>query len=169
MRKTRESLGVFILRQFLLWRASLVCSHLITAGLSEDFEQTLLNLNQYLTDRTGLEGDDAVVENQLLAQQILRSPKWPSFFESRETEIPHLLQYLRSQSAAPVMMRPTLETTLFLREKGLEELCEVKKLTTSRHQTFPNLVLLKYSQVESSFDDPVVNECRGLIVVTKKN
>jgi hypothetical protein len=52
----------------------------------------------------------------------------------------------------------------FLRRHGLEELCERYKVTARRHGKFPNLVQLKYSQIESPMGDPIVQECRGLIL-----
>lgn len=37
-------------------------------------------------------------------------------------------------------------------------------LIVKRHHEFPNLVLLKYNQIESDMDSPLVCQCRGLIL-----
>ena len=37
-------------------------------------------------------------------------------------------------------------------------------LVVRRHSRFPNLVLLKYDQLESDMDDPMVCQCRGVIL-----
>ncbi len=57
-----------------------------------------------------------------------------------------------------------LQTQLFLRQHGLAALCEKFTLKAVRHAQFPNLVLLKYNQIFSPMSEPIVQECRGLIV-----
>src|SRR5687768_8914316 len=52
----------------------------------------------------------------------------------------------------------------FLRDFGLDELCARFMIRARRHATYPNLVQLKYSQVFSPMHEPIVRECRGLIV-----
>ena len=52
----------------------------------------------------------------------------------------------------------------FLRQHGLAELERRFAVRGVRHRTFPNLVLLKYNQIDSPMADPVVQECRGIIV-----
>lgn len=46
----------------------------------------------------------------------------------------------------------------------LEQLQADKKLLVRRGTEFPNLVLLKYDQIESPMADPLVQQCRGVIL-----
>lgn len=55
-------------------------------------------------------------------------------------------------------------TQKFIREKSLSELCERYAIAAKRHGKHPNLVMLKYSQIDSPMGDPIVQECRGLIL-----
>jgi len=57
-----------------------------------------------------------------------------------------------------------MQTQDFLRQEGLAALGAQYKISARRHGTFPNLVLLKYSQIESPMAEPIVQQCRGLIV-----
>lgn len=52
----------------------------------------------------------------------------------------------------------------FIREHSLSRLCEQFTISARRHAQFPNLVQLKYSQIDSPMGEPIVRECRGLIV-----
>lgn len=53
----------------------------------------------------------------------------------------------------------------FLRDGGtLEDLAERFAVKSSRHGEYPNLVQLKYSQIESPMHEPIVQECRGIIL-----
>lgn len=52
----------------------------------------------------------------------------------------------------------------YLRTHGLETLCETFHIEHRRHGKYPNLVLLKYNQIESPMGEPVVQECRGIIL-----
>lgn len=53
----------------------------------------------------------------------------------------------------------------FLREGGtLEDLRTRYGVEAKRHLTFPNLVQLKYNQIASPMAEPIVQECRGLIL-----
>src|SRR5271170_7082534 len=52
----------------------------------------------------------------------------------------------------------------FIREHGLARLCEQFAISAKRHPQFSNLVHLKYSQIDSPMNEPIVRECRGLIV-----
>lgn len=53
----------------------------------------------------------------------------------------------------------------YLREGGsLAELSERFAIAATRAQRHPNLVLLKYNQIESPFDEVMVRECRGLVL-----
>ena len=54
-----------------------------------------------------------------------------------------------------------MHTVQFLHEHGLEELCGRYAIRAKRHRNHPNL---KYSQILSPMHEPVVRECRGLIV-----
>lgn len=53
----------------------------------------------------------------------------------------------------------------FLRSGGtLTDLLTTRGITAKRHGQHPNLVLLKYNQIESPMGDPIVQECRGIIL-----
>jgi hypothetical protein len=52
----------------------------------------------------------------------------------------------------------------FIKNNGLDALVERTKVKTSRHPLFPNLVLLKYDQINSPMGDLLAQECRGLIL-----
>jgi hypothetical protein len=58
----------------------------------------------------------------------------------------------------------TMQTVRFLQEFGLDALAERFAIRARRHGAFPHLVQLKYSQVFSPMSEPIVRECRGLIV-----
>src|SRR5580765_6056887 len=57
-----------------------------------------------------------------------------------------------------------MQTQEYLRANGLAALCAEYKISARRHREFQNLVLLKYSQIESPMSEPIVQQCRGLIV-----
>ncbi len=61
-------------------------------------------------------------------------------------------------------MPDPLHTVAFLRQHGLDELARLFAVRAVRHPAYPNLVLLKYNQIESPMAEPVVQECRGLIL-----
>ncbi len=52
----------------------------------------------------------------------------------------------------------------YLKENSLEQLAEKFSISVNRHQEFPNLVQLKYSQLKSPMKEELVWECRGLIL-----
>ncbi len=53
----------------------------------------------------------------------------------------------------------------FLRTRKLEDLAKPPyAINTRRHTKYPNLVLFKYSQISSSFDEPMVCESRGIVL-----
>lgn len=53
----------------------------------------------------------------------------------------------------------------YLRNGGtLAELNTSFAINAIRHKTYPNLVLLKYNQIESPFTEPLVREARGIIL-----
>ena len=54
----------------------------------------------------------------------------------------------------------------FLRStpNGIQELKAGYAIDAKRHGEYPNLVLLKYNQIESNFAEPIVQEARGIIL-----
>lgn len=52
----------------------------------------------------------------------------------------------------------------FLRAHPPEALTEQFAVSVKRHPEFPSLVMLKYSQIASPMAEPLVQECRGLIL-----
>ena len=53
----------------------------------------------------------------------------------------------------------------FLRAGGKpEDLLVPYAITAKRHREFPNLVLFKYSMIDSPMGEPIVRECRGVIL-----
>lgn len=52
----------------------------------------------------------------------------------------------------------------YLRNESLDKLLRRTECTAKRHNEFPNLVLLKYNQVKSDMNDPLVQACRGIIL-----
>lgn len=63
----------------------------------------------------------------------------------------------------------TLEVQKFLREHSLAELSSRFYIKTRRHILHPNLVCLKYHQVDSPFGERIVQECRGIILDEDSN
>lgn len=59
---------------------------------------------------------------------------------------------------------PELQTQQFIREHGLPLLVERYAIKVRRHGEFPNLVHLKYNQINSPMGEPIVQECRGMIL-----
>lgn len=57
-----------------------------------------------------------------------------------------------------------LAAVLALRSEGVDGLARRLALQTRRHREHPQLVLLKYSMIDSPMADPVVRQCRGLVV-----
>lgn len=57
-----------------------------------------------------------------------------------------------------------LVTIHALRSEGLDGLAQRLALQTRRHREHPQLVLLKYSMIDSPMGDPIVRQCRGLVV-----
>ena len=51
-----------------------------------------------------------------------------------------------------------------IKEHGLESLSEKFSIIIKRHSEYNNLVLLKYSQIDSPMGNPIVQECRGIIL-----
>src|SRR5580704_18173365 len=62
------------------------------------------------------------------------------------------------------MFQP-LEIQKFLRSSNsIEDLESKFAIAAKRHNTYPNLVLFKYNQIDSPFSEQIVRECRGLIL-----
>lgn len=63
-----------------------------------------------------------------------------------------------------------LHVQKYLRDGGsLEDLATLLGITAKRHNAHHNLVLLKYNQIESPMGDPIVQECRGIILDENNN
>lgn len=62
-----------------------------------------------------------------------------------------------------------MEVQKYLREKSLDDLNRELAITLKRHNDFPNLILFKYSQLDSPMSNPVVQECRGIILDESDN
>jgi RNA ligase-like protein len=68
----------------------------------------------------------------------------------------------------PIAM--ALEIAQYLRAgNSLEKLQEEFAISPRRHRMFPNLVLLKYSQINSPMSERIVQECRGIILDESEN
>lgn len=52
----------------------------------------------------------------------------------------------------------------YLRAKDLPSLQQAFSVQARRHGLFPNLVCLKYSQYDSPMEQPIVQQCRGIIL-----
>jgi tRNA splicing ligase len=58
----------------------------------------------------------------------------------------------------------------FLRSGGtLADLAARYFIKATRHRQKPHLVLLKYDQINSPFAEPIVRECRGIILDEASN
>jgi hypothetical protein len=57
-----------------------------------------------------------------------------------------------------------MELQQYLRDRGLERLCEEYQIKANRHQEYPHLVCLKYSQLNSPLGETIVQQCRGIIL-----
>lgn len=63
-----------------------------------------------------------------------------------------------------------LNTQKYLRAgKSPQDLESALGIAVKRHPKYPNLVQFKYDQIESPKDDPIVQECRGLILDEANN
>ncbi|MFA5024133.1 MAG: RNA ligase [Patescibacteria group bacterium] len=52
----------------------------------------------------------------------------------------------------------------YIKANGLDALSNNKKTDVKRHKSYPNLVMLKYKQIEADFNDEIVRICRGIIL-----
>ncbi len=57
-----------------------------------------------------------------------------------------------------------MELQDYLRQHGLETLSETYHIKVTRHRQYPDLVCLKYSQIESPLGEKIVQQCRGIIL-----
>ena len=57
-----------------------------------------------------------------------------------------------------------LNLQTFLQDHTPEQVTETYAVAIRRHETYPNLVLFKYSMIDSPLGDPLVQECRGIIL-----
>ena len=57
----------------------------------------------------------------------------------------------------------------YLRNYGLQKLCEEFGIRANRNKVLSHLVLLKYSQFHSPMKSPIVQECRGIILDSENN
>lgn len=58
-----------------------------------------------------------------------------------------------------------MQVQKFLREGGtLSALLNTRAIKANRSAVHPSLVLLKYNQIDSPMADPIVQECRGVIL-----
>ncbi|WP_445240384.1 RNA ligase [Microcoleus vaginatus] len=57
-----------------------------------------------------------------------------------------------------------MELQEYLRQHGLETLSETYHIKVTRHRQYPDLVCLKYSQIESPLGEKIVQQCRGIIL-----
>lgn len=65
---------------------------------------------------------------------------------------------------------PLPRVVQFLRDGGtLDDLTTRLAIKVSRARAHPELALLKYSQIESPMGDPIVQECRGIILDTSRD
>lgn len=63
-----------------------------------------------------------------------------------------------------------LQIQKFLRNNGtFAKLKELYSIDTKVHPKYPQLVLLKYSQIDSPFSEEIVKECRGIILDSSDN
>lgn len=62
-----------------------------------------------------------------------------------------------------------IELVDYLKTNGLEALESQFGVKVSRHGKYPNLVLLKYDQIESPKDVKIVQQCRGIILDENDN
>ncbi len=57
-----------------------------------------------------------------------------------------------------------MELQEYLRAHGLEKLAETYSIKATKHQQYPHLVCLKYSQLDSPMGAKIVQQCRGIIL-----
>jgi hypothetical protein len=78
-------------------------------------------------------------------------------------------EIMAATSTSASSTQPVLETVAYLQKHGAGALQSEFSLSSKQHQTHQNLWLFKYHQTKSDFSQPIVRECRGLIVDFKAN
>jgi len=66
-------------------------------------------------------------------------------------------------------MGTKLEVQKYLRSNSLLQLEQEYKIIYKTHSVYSNLILFRYNQLESPFNERIVQECRGLILDSSKN
>jgi RNA ligase len=62
-----------------------------------------------------------------------------------------------------------MELQTYLQHNGLDLLCQTYAIKASWHQELPQLVCLKYSQLESPMGEKIVQQCRGIVLDSSQN
>lgn len=62
-----------------------------------------------------------------------------------------------------------LELQKYLQTKSPEDLTKELFIDVKPHKEYPNLLLFKYSQIDSPMSNPIVQECRGIILDKDNN
>ncbi|MBP0019988.1 MAG: T4 RnlA family RNA ligase [Cyanobacteria bacterium SBLK] len=62
-----------------------------------------------------------------------------------------------------------MELIDYLRDRGLKNLCSQYHIKANRHHQYPNLVCLKYSQIDSPMEEIIVQQARGIILDEDEN
>lgn len=57
----------------------------------------------------------------------------------------------------------------YLKNNSIDKLKEDFAIIVKQHPEFPNLYLFKYNQIDSPFEEPIVQECRGIILDKDNN
>jgi hypothetical protein len=52
----------------------------------------------------------------------------------------------------------------YVKTHSIADLSAAKKIDVKVHKDYPNLIMLKYRQIEADFHDPIVRLCRGIIL-----
>lgn len=62
-----------------------------------------------------------------------------------------------------------MELQDYLRQHGLESLCNTYHIKVTPHRKYPHIICLKYSQIESPMGEKIVQQCRGIILDSSQN
>ena len=68
-----------------------------------------------------------------------------------------------------VLKMKELALQKYLRENSVEKLEEELKIIVKKHPRHPNLHMFKYNQLECDMADPIVQNCRGIMLAADKN
>jgi len=58
----------------------------------------------------------------------------------------------------------TIELVEYIKSNGIDKLCQIYSIDAKRHGQYNNLVLLKYSMIDSPMNERVVQQARGIIL-----